>query len=133
MNISRAIFAGTITWFLVLSAFVVLSFIPGVVESLTLQGVIVGLMVIPFGSLGAAFYYKKSKRQIVWPVALAMALTALVLDALITVPFIEMPYNGRGHVAFFSDPLFWALFTEIIVVVWLYWAIRVKPLAVQAG
>ena len=131
MNLSRAIFAGTLTWFLVLSAFVVLSFIPSIMGSLTLQGLIVGLMVLPFGSLGAAFYYKKGKRHIAFPVALVMALTALALDALITVPFIEMPYNGRGHAEFFTDPLFWVLFTEIMVVVWLYWTIRVKPLTVE--
>lgn len=129
MNFTRAIISGVLIWLLIFSAFIVLFFIPGVKDSPALQGLIVGLLILPIGSWGTSFYYQKGKKEVVFPVAVVIAFTALVLDAMITVPFIEIPFNGRGHVEFFTAPLFWILFTEIVMVVCVYWARKVKPLA----
>lgn len=52
-----------------------------------------------------------------------MFLVAMVLDALITVPFLIMPYGGT-YLSFFSDPGFWLIAVEYISVVAAYWQIE---------
>ena len=52
-----------------------------------------------------------------------MFLVAMVLDALITVPFLIMPYGGT-YFSFFSDPGFWLIAVEYISVVAAYWQIE---------
>lgn len=37
-----------------------------------------------------------------------MSLTALFLDIIITVPFVEIP-NGRSYESFFTSPVLWIL------------------------
>lgn len=54
------------------------------------------------------------------------ALTALILDALITVPFIEIP-NGRSYQSFYTYPLLWLLVVINIATVYTFWRLKIKP------
>jgi hypothetical protein len=128
MNLLRAIISGTMVWTMIFSSFIIAYYIPALKDSLTLQGLVIGVLILPFASLGSRFYFKKEKKSGALPVALIMALTAAILDAIFTVPFIEIPLNGRGYFEFFTDPLFWVLISEIILVVYLYWKIKIKPI-----
>jgi len=127
MNYPRAIVAGAITWLLIFSTFIIVYYIPALKNSLNLQALVVGLLILPFASIGTAFYLKKGNKFIIAPVALTMVFTAATLNTLITVPFIEIPFNGRGHLEFFSSPLFWILISEIIIVIYMYWRIKIRP------
>ncbi len=133
MNISRAIFSGAMMWLFIFCTFIILSFIPPIQASLLLQYLAVGLSILPFASLGAAWYFKQEKDSNGLPVALVMAGTAIILDALITVPLIEIPYNERGYVEFFTAPLFWVLVAEMIGTVYFYWKIKIKPIGKTPG
>jgi hypothetical protein len=54
-----------------------------------------------------------------------MPLTALVLDALITVPFVEIQ-NGRSYYSFFSSSIFWIFVDINSTTVYCFWRIKIK-------
>ena len=93
-----------------------------------LQWLIVAAFIIPSAWAGAAVYYKKEEvvsTNGFYSGAIMLA-TALVLDALITVPFVEIPYNGSSYSEFFTNPMLWVLVLENMAVIYLYWRIRIK-------
>lgn len=126
MNIFRAIIAGAIVWAFVISTFVLLGFLPSVKDSLNLQGTIVGVLIVPFASLGAFLYYRNGNRDKGLPVSILMVATALLLDALVTVPFVEIP-NGGSYQSFYSSPVLWILVAINVATVFLYWKKAVAP------
>lgn len=128
MNKIRAILSGILVWVLVFSTFTVLSFIPATKDSPTLQNILVSLLLILFSYLGASFYYKGGNKTHGFLVALAMIMTILFLDAIITVPFVVIPQNG-SYAAFFTSLILWILVVENILITYLYWRWRVKSQA----
>ena len=50
--------------------------------------------------------------------------SAIVLDALITVPVFIIPHGGN-HLSFFGDPGFWLIGFEYVTVVAAYWKFKV--------
>lgn len=76
--------------------------------------------IIFFGILGATIYYKKVSKTNGLLLGIAMSITALVLDILITVPFVEIP-NGRSYYNFFSSPVLWILAIMNTLSVYFYW------------
>ncbi len=129
MKITRAILSGGVAWMCVFTTFIILSFIPGIKDSEVQQGFVIGILLIPFASIGAALYYKKGDNTNGFKVGLVMVFTALLLDVIITVPFVEIPYNGGSYFKFFTNPLLWFLVLENLAVVYFYWRLKVKPTA----
>lgn len=127
MQTKRAILTGSLIWLSIAIAFTTLSFAPAVMNSQLLQGLIIGSILIPASTLGAFIYFKKEKRTSGFKIGIVMAITALALDVFITVPFFEIPLNGGSYATFFSNPLLWILIIENILVVHIYWSLRVKP------
>jgi hypothetical protein len=125
MKTGRAILSGALIWFLVLTLFGVLEFFPAANQSQVVQGVIAGVLIIPFALLGARVYYKTGDRSDGLVVGLVMVITALVLDVLITVPLVEQPYHGTDHRQFFTNPLLWIIAVEDLIVIWLYYKVKV--------
>lgn len=126
MKLSRLIFSAALVWLMIFSLFVALYFVPTVQDSELLQGLIVGVGIVPFAITGTRFYYQKASGH-GFKVAVIMMLIAMTLDALITVPFIEMPFTGRGHLEFFTNPLLFILLAENLLVITAYWYLKVKP------
>lgn len=126
MNIKRAIAAGSLVWLGIFSLFAVFNFIPVVQDSVVLQGILIGVAIIPFAGWGTAFYYRKGAGGNGLNLALIMMAVAMALDAVITVPLIEMPLHGRDHYAFFTYPLLYILVAENLLVIWLYWKYKIK-------
>jgi lysylphosphatidylglycerol synthetase-like protein (DUF2156 family) len=120
MNYPRAIFSGTIAWFCVVITFYVLENIPVFKESLTLQGFIAAFTIIFYAWFAAWFYYKKAEKKSGFQTGIVITSTTLILDILITVPFIEIP-KGGSYQAFFSNPLLWVLVVINILTVFMYW------------
>ncbi len=127
MKIVRAITSGILVWALILSVFTVTSFIPTITQTAMLQWLVVGAFIVPFAWGGAAIYYRQKEMADVHGLisGAIMLTTALLLDALITVPFIEIPYNGSSYAAFFSNSMLWVLVAENIAVIYFYWRIRI--------
>lgn len=126
MKIVRAILSGSIVWAMVFSLFTLLSFVPTAKDSQVLQSIIVGLSLIPFAYWGAKIYYKKGSTTNGLIIGSIMVTTALILDALITVPLVEIPYNGGNYFTFFTSAILWALVAVNLTVIHLYWKMKVK-------
>jgi len=122
----RAILIGALVWVLVLIAFTILGTMPGIKDSLNLQALIVSILIIPFAIFGASIYYKNGNKNNGFIVGIIMAVTALTLDALITVPLFEIP-NGGSYLSFYTFPLLWLLVAVNITTVYSYWKLKVKP------
>jgi len=120
MSLFRTITAGFFIWGCVFIAFAFLNIIPLIKDSQVAQSIIMAILTVPFAYLAAVFFYKGSGKANGLKVGALMALTALVLDALITVPLVEIP-NGRSFYDFFTHPLLWGLVALNITTVFSYW------------
>ena len=105
MKLLRAILSGVLVWILIFSVFTAISFIPGIKDSPIQQGLVIGLLLIPFASFGAAIYYKSGDKTNGLVIGTLMIIVALILDAVVTVPLVEIPYNGSSYSQFFTNPL----------------------------
>jgi hypothetical protein len=122
----RAILTGALVWIFILIAFICLGYVPILKDSLNLQALIVGILIIPFALFGASIYYKNGNKDNGAVLGVKMVVTALLLDALITVPFVEIPNGGSYH-SFYTYPLLWLLVAINIATVYFYWKIKMKP------
>lgn len=119
MNYPRAIFSGIIAWFCVVITFYVLENLPAFKESLTAQAFIAAFTIIFYAWFAAWFYYKKAEKKSGLVAGIIITGTALILDVLVTVPFIEIP-KGNTYQAFFSNPLLWILAVINVLTVFIY-------------
>ena len=126
MSIRCAILFGCAVWIFVLTTFTIMSLIPGIKSSEFLQTMIMAAFIIPFASSGAALYYRNGNQSNGFMVGIVMVSTALLLDIIVTVPMVEIPYNGGNYHAFFTNPVLWFLVLENVMVVYLYWFVRIR-------
>lgn len=125
MNIKRAILSALIVWVLGVSAYTA-SFFFDLMENPELQAnLVLTIALIPIVFFGARFYYKTGHRTNGFKLGAVMFLIAMALDAMITVPVFIIP-EGGNHLTFFTDPGFWLIAVEYIMVVVLYWRLRVR-------
>ncbi|TDO83058.1 hypothetical protein EV143_102322 [Flavobacterium chryseum] len=94
MNYLKILLPGILVWISVSISFYILSFVPLVNSSLNLQAALVMMLLVFYANESAKFYYKTGRKTHGFVIGLIMSLTALLLDILITVPFIEIP-NGE--------------------------------------
>ena len=124
MKTLRAIVIGTGIWSLGVGAFILSFFVP-LMENAELQANLVLLLVVaPLVWFGSQLYYKKDQKTQGALVGLVFFLTAVILDALITVPFLVMPAGG-SYYEFFTDIGFWIIGLEFIAVSVLFYRTRV--------
>ena len=120
MNWGRAILSGTIAWICVVITFYILENISFVQKSPIVLAIIASFTIVFYAWFAALFYYKKAEKKTGLKTGIVITATALILDALITVPFIEIP-KGSSYQAFFSNPLLWILAIINIITVFMYW------------
>lgn len=125
MNKIRAISTGALIWLFIFITFASLSYVPVIKHSLTQQALIVGVFIIPFALLGASLFYKNGNKLHGLVAGVIMSITAIILDALITVPLVEIP-KGGSYESFFTFPLFWLLVAINTVTIYLYWKLSTK-------
>ena len=121
----RVIFTGAMIWVFIFLTFALLGFVPGIKDSLNLQAIVVGILIVPYAIFGAHIFYKNGNKKNGMRIGSMMALTALILDALITVPFIEIP-KGGSYQSFYSFPLLWLLVSINITTVYFFWKVKIK-------
>jgi riboflavin transporter FmnP len=121
----RGVLSGLFVWFCGSISFYILGNIPIIKSSFFVQAFIVMICISFYAFLGAQFYYKKGCKTNGMIVGIIMTGTALLLDFLITVPFIEIP-NGRNFQSFFSSPVLWILVLITVFTVYFYWKKKVK-------
>jgi hypothetical protein len=125
MKYLKILLPGTIVWLCVSVSFYVLSFVPLINGSFKSQAVIVMIFIVLYANESALFYYKNGIKLHGFLLGMIMSLTALFLDALITVPFIEIP-NGRSYYSFFSSPVLWILAGINSITVYCFWRMKIK-------
>ncbi|MNX27333.1 hypothetical protein D3C86_574190 [compost metagenome] len=121
----RGIVSGLFVWICVSLSFYILEHIPLIKDSFLAQAFIVMICISLYAFLGAQFYYKKGYQTNGIITGILMSGTALLLDVLITIPFIEIP-NGRSYQSFFNSPVLWTLVLITVFTVYFYWKKNIK-------
>lgn len=121
----RGIFSGIIVWLCISISFFVLEHIPVLKNSFLTQTAIVMVLTVLYAFTAARFYYKKRYKTNGLRLGIAISGTALLLDVLITVPFIEIPNRG-SYGSFFSSPVLWLLALTNTFSVYFYWRKKVR-------
>lgn len=125
MKYLRGILSGCIVWLCVSISFYLLGNIALLKNHFWIQALIVMVLIVFYAFAGAKFYYQKKYSINGFVLGVVMSGTALFLDVLITVPFVEIP-EGRSYKSFFNSPILWALaFINTFSVYW-YWHKKVK-------
>lgn len=124
MKTQRAIFLGIAIWIIAILFYSISYAIPILEDLDTQANIVLFVVVMPLVWFGCYFYYKKDNKTHGIKVGQTMLLTAVALDALITVPFFVMP-NGGNHYTFFTSLGFWIIAFEFLVIASLYWYTRV--------
>ena len=130
MKTLRAIVIGTGIWGLGVGAYVGSFFIPLMENAEQQANLVLLLVVAPLVWFGSRHYYKKEQKTRGLVIGLTFFLTAALLDALITVPFLVIP-NGGSHYEFFTDPGFWIIALEFLVVAIIYYRTKVYSKALK--
>ena len=126
MKTKRAILLGVAIWIIGILFYSISYYVPILENTATQANVVLFVVVMPLVWLGCTFYYKIDNKTHGIKVGQTMLLTAVALDALITVPFFVMP-NGGNHYSFFTSLGFWIIAFEFLLVASLYWYARVYP------
>ena len=133
LNIKHAAISSGLVYITAIMLYVGSYFIPLMNDPELQANLALMLGIIPAAYLGAHVYYQKGHNTSGIILGFVMFLGAIVLDATITVPLFIMP-NGGSHLSFFSDPGFWLIGLEYILVVVAYWRFKVvkTPRTIQA-
>lgn len=122
MDKIRAILIGGFIWILG-SSFYAASYLFPFLDDLELQAnLVLAIALIPNAWLGAKIYYKKANMHGV-KAGMIMLVTAIFLDATITVPYLIIPQGG-DYQSFFSASAFWLIAFEYLMIIILYWKYR---------
>ena len=125
MKYVKILLPGIFVWLCVSLSFYVFEQFPVLKNNFNIQAIIILIMIVLYSSSGAYFYYKNSPKTNGLTLGIVMSLTALILDALITVPYVEIP-NGRSYQSFFSSPFLWLLTSINTITVYSFWRIKIK-------
>ncbi|NNF32933.1 MAG: DUF5367 family protein [Saprospiraceae bacterium] len=102
IHLKSALISSLIVYAIAIIAFVASYFYP-VMDDADLQAnYVLSFVIIPAAFIGAHIYYRKGHLTNGIVLGLIMFLIAIVLDALITVPFFIIPYGG-DYISFFTD------------------------------
>jgi hypothetical protein len=124
MKTQRAILLGIAIWIIAI-LFYSISYALPILEDLDSQAnIVLFVVVMPLVWFGCYFYYQKDTKTHGLKVGQTLLLTAVALDALITVPLFVTP-NGGSHYSFFTSLGFWIIAFEFLLVASLYWYARV--------
>ncbi|RZL38707.1 MAG: hypothetical protein EOO96_02315 [Pedobacter sp.] len=125
MNYLIILLPGIFVWLCVSATFYILELIPILQNNFNTKALIVLIMIILYSYTATLSYYKNDSKIHGLFLGLTMSLTALILDALITVPYVEIP-NGRSYKSFFSSPILWFLVIANSLTAYLVWKIKIK-------
>lgn len=126
MNYVKILLPGVFVWVCVSASFYLSGLFKIINHNFNIKIVIVLIFMILSSKKGTSFYYKNGAKTHGLLLGLSMSLTALLLDVLITVPFVEIP-NGSSYQQFFASPVVWILALLNTATVYGYWKLKIKP------
>ena len=131
MKTLRVLLTAITVWVGGVGTFIASYYAP-LMSDLDLQAnIVLSLSLIPLGWLASRFYYSKYSGPNGYFFGLIMVVTAVALDALITVPLLVEP-NGGTYADFFGAASFWFIALEYFLVVLLYWYVKVKARSIKS-
>lgn len=125
INLKHAVLSAVIIWTLGVTSFVVSYYFPVMSDPDEQANWVLSIALIPVAAFGSFLYYRRGHKTNGFALGTFMFLIAMILDALITVPFLIMPYGGN-HITFFTDPGFWLIAVEYLGVVVVYRQVEKK-------
>jgi len=123
MKTTRAILLGIAIWIIAILFYSISYAIPILEDPDTQANFVLFVVLMPLVWFACSLYYKKERDTHGVLVGQTMLLTAVALDALITVPLFVMPHGGN-HYSFFTSIGFWIIAFEFLLVATLYWYAR---------
>lgn len=124
MKTKRAIYLGIAIWIIGILLYSISYYVPILESADTQANVVLFVAVMPLVWIACSFYYKKDDRTHgIW-VGQTMLLTAIALDAIITVPYFVIP-RGGSHYSFFTSIEFWIIAFEFPLIASSYWYTRI--------
>ena len=126
MKTKRAILTGVVIWIVAILFYSLSGYLTFLETIENLPNTVLFIVIIPLVWFGSAYYYKSNSKVHGYKVGQAMLLTAVALDAIITVPLFIIP-NGGSYYTFFTDIGFWIIAFEFIAIAVLYYYIKVYP------
>lgn len=119
MNTIKTILVGAAIWLGGVCIYTISYVIP-ILKDVELQANIsLAIGLIPIAWFAARFYFKKESLSHSVKAAFSMLLTAILLDVLITVPLLIIPYGG-SYQSFFTGFSFWLIAAEYLSVILFY-------------
>lgn len=125
MNYIKILFSGIFVWLCISFSFYISEQIPILKNNFNTQILIILIISILCSITTTHFYYKYNSKTNGLTLGIGISLTALILDVLITVPYVEIP-NGRSYQSFFSSPLLWLLVFTNTITVFSFWKMKIK-------
>lgn len=127
INLKHVIISCLVIYGLGIVSFVGSYFVPIMKDPDLQANLVLMAALIPAATTGAYLYYRRGNTTHGVVLGSVLFLSAIVLDAIITVPVFIIP-NGGNHLTFFGDPGFWLIGVEYVVIVAAYWKFNVaKP------
>ncbi len=123
LNLKRVTVAGFIAYAIGVTVFLASFFIPIMSNPKLQANLALTIAIVPASIVGARYYLKKGNRTKGLFLGIGMFLTAMILDAVITVPFFVIP-EGGDHLSFFTDPGFWLIALLYVTTVTIYTRIK---------
>ena len=125
MKTFKALKIGGLVWFLGVLAYSVSFYLP-ILENVEQQAnLILFFVIVPLVWFGSWLYYRKGPQTHGLATGLVFFAMAALLDALITVPVLIMPYGG-SYYDFFTNLGFWVIGAEFIGTTVMYWNFKVR-------
>lgn len=131
MKVKRAILSGIAIWIIAVACYSISFYVPILPDLQQQANTVLFVLVMPLVWFGCAFYYKSGDKTHGIRVGQTMLLTSVALDALITVPFFEIP-KGGSHYSFFTAWEFWIIAFEFLLVAAIYWYSRIYPMIIAS-
>ena len=116
LNIKHAIISSLVVYLIGITSYIVSYFIPLLDDKDLQANLVLMIAIIPAVLIGANLYYRRGYSTKGLLLGTVMFLGAMILDALITVPFFIIPYGG-SYLSFFGDPGFWLIAIEYVAVI----------------
>lgn len=126
MKTKRAILTGIGIWIAAILFYSIASYLPFTKTIEHLPNLVLFVVIAPLVWLGCSYYYKSNFKTHGYKVGQTMLLTAVALDAMITVPLLIIP-NGGSYYSFFTDIGFWVIAFEFIAIALLYYYSNIHP------
>lgn len=132
LNLKRALLSSLIVYVLGILAFLSSFYVELMSDPELQANLVLSIVIIPAAILGAKFYYRRQNGTNGFTLGSIMFLSAMILDAIITVPLFVIPAGGN-HLSFFTDPGFWMIAVIYIGTVVIYSKVLLVRIKKRSG